>query len=159
MTAGPTVVGLFGPGSDRSAVLRALLLAGVAESDVSVIGPGRRGAADGARATARPLVGDGLLWGAGVGAAVGLVAAAAAFALPELDGVLALGPIAPIVTLGTGGGLAGALVDWGRPERPGHRPEDGARQGDLLVIVANSADAEHVEAVLRRAGARDVYRG
>jgi hypothetical protein len=79
----------------------------------------------------------------------GIVGALAAFTLPGIGAILAVGPLATILTALTGafaggavGGLvggSGALEPLGLPREVEERLHDGVSQGDILIAV-HSAD-------------------
>lgn len=151
-----TVVGLFGSESDADQVVSTLRKAGYADSDISILGPGRTRIADDTSPSG-PGDANGVAWGAGIGGAAGLLATAGVLAIPGFGPILALGPLAATLTAATGGGLIGALVDWGVPEATGRKYEQQVRQGNYLLLVRTTDDASAATATLQQHGARDVY--
>lgn len=102
-------------------------------------------------------VSNGATTGGAVGGVLGLAAAAGALAIPGVGPILAAGPIAAALTGVAGGGLAGALVDFGIPKERGKYYENQVKQGKILVhIKCDDNKAIKAEDVLRRLGANDV---
>ena len=102
---------------------------------------------------------DGLVAGAGLGAAIGglsgVVAGLGALSVPGIGPVLAAGPLAAgLAGAGVGaaaGGLLGALIDAGIPEGDAKKYADGvSRGGALLTVKLGEKNAEKALEVLDR---------
>lgn len=163
MSQHKAVVGLFGPESDADQVVAALLAEGYADGDISIIGPGRStssagdGTSDGHQRGADAALGVRVAWGAGVAGAAGLLATAGVLTLPGFGPILALGPLAGTLTAAAGGGLVGALVDWGIPEDASKRYQQQVREGNFLILLKAVGDASRAMDCMGQHGAHDVY--
>jgi uncharacterized membrane protein len=152
-----TVIGVFGSEHKAERAVEELRRSGFSDNEISVVGPDRR-RGDGAQhgATMGHDVSDGGTWGAGIGGAAGLLATAGALAIPGFGPVLALGPLAATLTAAAGGGLAGALVDFGIPENQSRHYEQEVKAGKFLAVLKTDKDAQKAERCLREQGAADV---
>jgi len=100
---------------------------------------------------------DGGATGGVLGGLAGLAMGAGALAIPGLGPVIAAGPIAGMLSGVAGGGIAGALVDWGIPEERGQFFEEEIRKGNVLVSVrSDDQSADEAAEVLRQFGGKDV---
>jgi uncharacterized membrane protein len=92
-----------------------------------------------------------------LGGAAGLAASAGALAIPGIGPIVAIGPIAGLLSGAVTGGIAGGLIDWGIPEDRGHYFEDKVKQGNTLVSVrSDDKRVNEAAGVLRRFGSSDV---
>jgi hypothetical protein len=149
-------------------IVRRLQENGVADSDISVLGPDStsirdlgvdnstkapEGAATGA--TAGAIAGGALGWAAGIGA----------LAIPGIGPFIAAGPILAALSgaaIGSAaGGLTGALVGLGIPEYEAKQYEGRLRQGHYLlsVHVDDWDEASRVRGVMSDEGAEDISTG
>ena len=100
--------------------------------------------------------------GAAVGGVLGLVAGAAALAIPGFGPLIAAGPIASALAgAGIGaaaGGVIGALSKLGVPEEHAHYYAEGVRRGGTLITVRTEGDSatKCAERVLKTHGAVDI---
>ncbi len=146
-----TVIGVFGSEHAAESAVAELRRSGFSDNEISVVGKdsGRHGGqGDG--------VGDGATWGAGLGAGAGLLATAGALAIPGFGPVLAMGPLAATLTAAAGGGIAGALVDFGVPAGQSKQYETQVKEGKYLAVLKTSKNAQQAQQCLRDAGASDV---
>jgi hypothetical protein len=96
--------------------------------------------------------------GAGLGAAVGggagVLAGLGMLTIPGLGPVVAAGWLASaaVVALagGAAGGVIGALVDVGTPEKVAHVYSEAIRRGGTLVTVRTSHMTDQVDSILNR---------
>jgi hypothetical protein len=96
--------------------------------------------------------------GAGLGAAVGggagVLAGLGMLTIPGLGPVVAVGWLASaaVVALagGAAGGVIGALVDVGTPEKVAHVYSEAIRRGGTLVTVRTSHVTDQVDSILNR---------
>jgi uncharacterized membrane protein len=89
--------------------------------------------------------------------ATSLMLKAGALVIPGIGPLIAMGPIAGLLSGAATGGIAGGLIDWGIPEAEGQHYEEDVRQGKTLVSVQGSEDRLNEAAdILRRHGAHDV---
>jgi hypothetical protein len=134
-----TIVGLFRDPVEAQVAVRDLKDAGFADDHVSLVT--REESADQATADREPT--EGTAKGAALGGVAGALLGVAAFAIPGIGPVLAIGPLAAALTgagLGAAtGGMLGALADMGVPEREAQRLTDALREGGTLVVV-NASD-------------------
>ncbi|MEW4369948.1 general stress protein [Paenibacillus kandeliae] len=77
------------------------------------------------------------------GGLAGMLAGIGTFAIPGVGPILAAGPIIGMFTgalFGAGaGGLIGALIGYGLSEEDAHRYHDQLGDGNILILVAESA--------------------
>lgn len=100
---------------------------------------------------------EGITTGGVLGGIAGLAAGAGALAIPGIGPLVALGPIAGLLSGATTGGLAGGLIDWGIPEEEGRHYEEDVKQGKILLTVQGSRPRlDEAASMLRQAGAHDV---
>src|ERR1700726_2144233 len=134
---------VFGIYSTRSAAENAadaIVKAGFATSDISVLLPENLGSRPIAteKATKAP---EGATTGGGTGAvlggALGLLAGIGALAIPGVGPLIAAGPImATLAGMGVGGtvgGLTGGLIGLGMPEFEAKRYEGAVKSGGVLL--------------------------
>lgn len=154
MAATKTVIGVFDSDHQAEQAVHELRRSGFSDNEISVVGPdsakhgGHHGGTDG--------VGDGATWGAGIGGAAGLLATAGALAIPGFGPIIALGPLAGTLTAVAGGGIAGALVDWGIPQDQSKHYEQDVKHGKFLAVLKTAQDAHKAERCLKNQGASDV---
>src|SRR6202165_1371032 len=159
---------VFGIYSTRSAAENAadaIVKAGFATSDISVLLPENLGSRPIAteKATKAP---EGATTGGGTGAvlggALGLLAGIGALAIPGVGPLIAAGPImAALAGMGVGGaigGITGALIGMGIPEYEAKRYEGRLQKGGILLSVhcTSSDEVKRAKEVLERTGAEDV---
>jgi uncharacterized membrane protein len=97
-----------------------------------------------------------------IGGIGGLITGLAAFAVPGIGPLLAIGPLATAlggVAMGaTAGGLIGALAEHGVPEDRARNYHERILQGEVvLTLHTNNEGAHRAETALSRTGAREVY--
>ncbi len=149
-----TVIGVFGSEHAAESAVSELRRSGFSDNEISVVGKdsgqhGQHGGhGDG--------VGDGATWGAGLGAGAGLLATAGALAIPGFGPVLAMGPLAATLTAAAGGGIAGALVDFGIPSGQSKQYEAKVKEGKYLAVLKTSKNAQQAQQCLQDSGASDV---
>ena len=156
-----TVIGVFGSEQKAERAVEELRSGGFSDNEISVIGPDSRRKGQGSEQQSGGMamggdVSDGAGWGAGIGGAAGLLATAGALAIPGFGPVLALGPIAATLTAAAGGGLAGALVDFGIPEQQSRHYEQEVKQGRFLAVLKTEQDTRKAERCLKDQGATEV---
>ncbi len=156
MGATKTVIGVFDSDHQAEQAVHELRRSGFSDNEISVVGPdsgkhgqqGQHGGADG--------VGNGATWGAGIGGTAGLLATAGALAIPGFGPIIALGPLAGTLTAVAGGGIAGALVDFGIPHDQSKHYEQDVKHGKFLAVLKTAQDAHKAERCLKDQGATDV---
>ncbi len=162
-----TVAGLFADNESAGRGVEALLAAGYPRESISVLGSGAASDEDLRReadeAESDPpgyeTLGDAVTGGA-LGGILGLIAGAAAVALP--GSLVAIGPLAGLIggtALGaTAGAVVGSLRDLGLDEDEAHGYLTSVEAGAALVAVQVGEESFHrPERVLTEAGARDVH--
>ena len=153
-----TAIGVFSSEHDAEQAVGALRHAGFGDSDISVIGPDRgRAGQTSHNSYNNQHVGDGATWGAGIGGAAGLLATAGVLAIPGIGPLLAMGPLAATLTAAAGGGLAGALIDFGVPEKESKEYQQEVKSGKFLTVVKTDGDVHRAADCLRQQGASDVH--
>lgn len=157
-----TVVGLFSDSKRAGEAVKELVNHG-ATNDISVISKDEK---DGEVTThdVKSEVSDGTTVGATAGAIMGglgaLLTGVASFFLPGL-GLIVLGPLATLLTgIGAGalgGGIVGALVDWGISEETAHMYEERLKAGDVMVGVSTEkVTVEEAKNIFNMYGAQQV---
>jgi len=149
-----TVIGVFGSEQQAERAVEELRRSGFSDNEISVVGKDSGRHKKGGMAGGD--VSNGATWGAGIGGAAGLLATAGALAIPGFGPILALGPLAGTLTAAAGGGLAGALVDFGIPEDQSRQYERDIKEGKFLAVLKTSQDARKAERCLRDQDATDV---
>jgi hypothetical protein len=163
-----TIIGAFDTTAQAEMAANALVNAGIARDDISVIANNEGGAyapvtettSDGAVVTGHAVGHDakvGAEWGAGIGFLVGL----SGLAVPGLGWIASAGWFAgTILGAGTGaiiGGLVGALTHVGVPHEEAVQYTEAVRRGSVLLAVrAEDASAQRIADVLNGAGAIDI---
>jgi hypothetical protein len=103
-------------------------------------------------ATSATVAGAGM--GAAVGGGAGLLAGLGMLAIPGLGPVVAAGWLASTAAVAVAGsaagGIIGALVDVGTPEKEAHIYSEAVRRGGALVTVRTSHITDQVETILNR---------
>src|SRR6202045_3789453 len=159
---------VFGIYSTRSAAENAadaIVKAGFATSDISVLLPENLGSRPIAteKATKAP---EGATTGGGTGAvlggALGLLAGIGALAIPGVGPLIAAGPImAALAGMGVGGaigGITGALIGMGIPEYEAKRYEGRIQKGGILLSVhcSSSDEVKRAKEIIERTGGEDI---
>ena len=162
------VFGIYSTRNGAEQAAEALVNAGFASGDISVLLPENLGTREigTEKATKAP---EGATAGAGTGAVLGgtlgLLAGIGALAIPGVGPLIAAGPImATLAGMGVGGtvgGLTGALVGLGIPEFEAKRYEGRLQKGGILVSVHcdTSGEIKRGKEILERTGAEDISSG
>ena len=148
-----TVIGVFDSEDQAEKAVHQLRQSGFSDNEISVVGPD---AHKGQKSHSAGL-GDGATWGAGIGGTAGLLATAGALAIPGFGPILAMGPLAATITAAAGGGIAGALVDFGIPEQQSKDYEHQVKEGHFLTVLKTDKDAQKAQGILRKEGANDIH--
>lgn len=163
MSQTKTVIGVFASEQKAEGAVNELRRSGFSDNEISVVGPDSRKQKGGAgqqhqqdTTTMGGNVSSGAAWGAGLGGAAGLAATAGALAIPGFGPILALGPLAATLTAAAGGGIAGALVDFGIPQNQSKEYERQVKEGKYLCVLKTEQDAHKAERCLKDQGATDV---
>ncbi len=100
---------------------------------------------------------EGITTGGVLGGLAGLAAGAGALVVPGIGPLIAMGPIAGLLSGAATGGIAGGLIDWGIPEEEGRHYEEDVKEGKILISVQGSESRlNEAGDVLRQHGAHDV---
>lgn len=100
---------------------------------------------------------DGTATGGFIGGLAGIAVGAGALLIPGLGPIVAMGPVAGLLSGAVTGGIAGALIDYGIPETEGREYERDIQGGATLAIAETSKDKlSEVAGVMRAQGATDV---
>ncbi|MDA8212762.1 MAG: hypothetical protein M0021_12935 [Clostridia bacterium] len=100
---------------------------------------------------------DGTATGGFIGGLAGMTIGTGALLIPGLGPIIAMGPVAGLLSGAVTGGIAGALIDYGIPETEGREYERDIRGGATLAIVETSKDKlDEVAGLMRAHGAADV---
>lgn len=151
-----TVIGVFDSEQKAERAVSELRRSGFSDNEISVVGPDSHHKGHDNQGMTGQHLGDGATWGAGIGGTAGLLATAGALAIPGFGPILALGPLAATLTAAAGGGLAGALVDFGIPEKQSKQYEKDVREGRFLTVLKTAKDAQRAQECLRNEGATDI---
>jgi hypothetical protein len=159
------VFGIYKSGELAERAVDALIAAGYASSDISVLLPDTRSTNAFAheKATKAPEgTAAGVTAGGVIGGTIGVLAGVGALAIPGIGPFIAAGPIvAGLAGLGVGGalgGLVGALVGMGIPEYEAKRYEGFVKDGGTLLSVHCDTGEQIARAkdLLRGTGATDI---
>jgi hypothetical protein len=159
------VFGIYDGVAPAERAVDALVSAGFASDDISVLLPDTRSSKDFAheKNTKAPEgAATGVAAGGTIGGTLGLLAGIGALAIPGVGPFIAAGPImgalAGIGVGGTVGGLVGALVGMGIPEFEAKRYEGRIRKGGVLLSVhCDTSEAiARAKDILTRTGAEDI---
>lgn len=140
-----TVSGLFTAERQAAEAVRALEAFGIPAHDISVVR--RQDAAVSQDVTA----------GKVIGGVSGWLAGALAVDVPGVGPLIAAGPLAASLVGMVGGGLIGALVDYGIHPGQGETYQRAIHQGQVLV-AATTNDGAAVAGVFKAAGAVQIDR-
>ena len=154
-----TVIGVFATEQKAEKAVQELRHSGFSDNEISVVGPDSRKGGNGQSQSGShgAGLGDGAVWGAGIGGTAGLLATAGALAIPGFGPILAMGPLAATITAAAGGGIAGALVDFGIPEQQSKQYEKQVKEGHFLTVLKTNQDAQKAQNILRQEGANDIH--
>lgn len=152
-----TVVGVFTKDQTAEQAVDQLRENGFSDNEISIIGKGHHEKEHAQGGMMHQDVSQGATWGAGMGGAAGLLASAGALAIPGIGPLVAMGPLAATLGVAAGGGLAGALVDYGIPENQSKGYERQVREGHFLVVCKTAGNSQKCQSLLREAGAQDVH--
>lgn len=159
------VFGIYPSSTNAEVAVDALIAAGFANADISVLFPDNQGSKEFAheKNTKAPEgTAAGATAGGAVGGTLGLLAGIGALAIPGVGPLIAAGPImGALAGLGVGataGGLIGALVGMGIPEYEAKRYEGKIKDGNILLSVhaASSKEIDRAKAILKNTGAEDI---
>ena len=159
------VFGLYPSVERAEQAVDALLSAGFANADVSVLMADNESSKDFAheKQTKAPEgTMTGVAAGGTIGGTLGLLAGIGALAIPGVGPLIAAGPImGALAGLGVGGavgGLVGALIGMGLPEYEAKRYEGRVKDGGVLLSVHCDTSDEIARAkdTLKRTGANDI---
>jgi hypothetical protein len=165
-----TVVGVFRDPVEAQVAVQDLRDTGFADDHVSLVT--REESASQAAGDHEPT--EGTAKGATIGGVAGALLGVAAFAIPGIGPVLAIGPLAAALTgAGVGaatggmlgaladmGGMLGALADMGVPEREAEQLAVAIREGGTLVVVhASDKTVDAAKTILDQHGALDLGPG
>lgn len=161
-----TVVALYNNVEAASRVVSLLTDEGIRANDINMVAgdPDKRYAGQIGGAGASPeaeAAGEGAVAGGVLGGVLGLLAGVGAFAIPGLGPVIAAGPLAAgligAAVGAAGGGLIGALVEWGVGEEEAEFYLEGVRRGGTLVAVRTADEqADAVAALMDQPGLVDI---
>ena len=167
-----TITHLYDDYDEATRAVSMLEDAGIAHSDISIVGHDARYAGSGTTETVEPAdeaaaastgtgAGAGASVGTVVGGGIGLLAGIGALAIPGVGPVVAAGwLIATISGAGIGagaGGLLGSLTGAGHSEPDAHVYAEGVRRGGTLVSVrVDDSRAQQVETMLNSTGRVDL---
>lgn len=145
-----TVVALYDEYTAANNAVKELVDRGFRREDISLVS--REKTEEGEYRVETEDDSEGVLMGAGVGAALGgiggLLVGAGSLFIPGVGPVLAAGPLVSLLASagigaavgGVTGGLLGALVDMDIPEEHAHGYAEGVRRGGSLVAVRTTDD-------------------
>jgi hypothetical protein len=159
-TMAQTVTYIYDDPSLARQAIQALEDAGFTSDEISIVRQGPDGVADGADS-----IEDGATTGASIGlaagAGAGLLASLGLIAIPGIGPLVAAGVLATTLTAGAagavGGGLVGALMDYGisEDEAPVYA-ENLRRGGTLLSVRASEARVRDAELIMQRYSPVDI---
>ncbi len=161
-----TVVALYNNVENATRAVSALTDAGVRANDINMISanPEHADAGQISLGKGAPEVGaagEGAVAGGLLGGLAGVLVGLGAFAVPGLGPIIAAGPLASgligAAAGAAGGGLIGALVEWGIGEEEAEFYLEGIRRGGALVAVRSEDEqAEMVARLLDLPGLVDI---
>lgn len=146
------ISGLFDTQEQAASVAEALRDAGIADDDISIVGPDGK---------AHHSVAEDVGVGTAVGGAGGLLAGLASFAIPGIGPVVGVGWLAATLigaaAGGVAGGILGGLTSSGVDENDAHVYAEGIRRGGTLVTArVDETQADAAQAILSSGGAADL---
>jgi hypothetical protein len=160
------VLGIYPTRSSVENATEALVNAGFASSDISVLIPESLGGPKDMgteKATKAPEgTATGVTAGGVIGGTLGILAGVGLLAIPGLGPFIAAGPImAGLAGLGVGGavgGVTGALIGLGIPEYEAKRYEGRLKKGEILLSVHcdTSEEIKRAKGVVERTGGEDI---
>ena len=159
------VFGIYGSTAQTERAVNALIEAGFASQDVSVLMPDQQSTREFAvtKETKAPEgAAAGATTGGVLGGALGVLVGLGSLAIPGVGPLIAAGPlVAGLAGLGAGGavgGLIGALAGLGIPEYEARRYEGRVKDGGVLLSVHCETPGEILRAkeVLQSTGASDI---
>ncbi|ANX13533.1 low temperature-induced protein [Fictibacillus arsenicus] len=144
------VVGVFRTEDDAIDAIKELRAQGYNENDISVIAKDKKEVKQIHEETGTKApqgAATGMATGGVLGGLGGLLLGAGALAIPGIGPIVAAGPIAAALggaAVGAGaGGIVGALVGLGIPEKEAKEYEEAVEGGDILVLVDASEVDRH----------------
>ncbi len=159
------VFGIYASAEHAERAVDALIAAGFASPDISVLLPDTSSTKEFAhvKETKAPEgTTAGVTTGGVIGGTLGVLAGIGALAIPGVGPFIAAGPImAGLAGLGVGGavgGLVGALVGMGIPEYEAKRYEGRVKNGGTLLSVHcdTSSQVSRAKDLLKSSGAEDI---
>src|SRR5271154_788378 len=159
------VFGIYSTRNSAEQAAEALVNAGFATGDISVLLPENLGSKEirTEKATKAPEgATTGATSGAVLGGALGLLAGIGALAIPGVGPLIAAGPImatrAGMGVGGTVGGFTGALIGLGIPEYEAKRYEGRMQKGGILLSVHcdTSDEIKRAKELMKITGAEDI---
>jgi hypothetical protein len=160
------VLGIYPTRSSVESATNALVNAGFATSDISVLmpqsldGPKEMGTEKETKAPEGTATG--VTAGGVIGGTLGVLAGVGLLAIPGLGPFIAAGPImAGLAGLGVGGavgGVTGALIGMGIPEYEAKRYEGRLQKGGILLSVhcSTSEEIKRAKELVERTGGEDI---
>jgi hypothetical protein len=160
MSSKQTVIGVFESRQQAETAVNQLYQQGFTHEEISIMAKKSEG--DGHHSVANDsyrddTIVDGAATGGTIGGFGGLLAAVGALAIPGFGPIIALGPIAAIISGTVAGGVAGGLIDYGIPAERSKVYETHIHEGKVLAIVrSESANVIKAINIFRGNGAKDV---
>ncbi len=156
-----TVVGVFSSEKQAESAVNEMRNSGFTEEEISIVAKDdRKKGKDREREGTMMGIGDmagGTTTGGVLGGLAGLALGAGALTIPGLGPIIAMGPIAGMLSGAALGGITGGLVDWGIPEERGRHYEEKVKEGNILTAVrTDDRKIQEAADILRRNGASDV---
>lgn len=157
MSSKRTVIGVFESRQQAETSVNKLRQQGFTHEEISILAKKNEGDAGQSPAYHNDTVVDGVATGGTIGGFGGLMAAVGALAIPGFGPIIALGPIAAVLSGVVTGGIAGGLIDFGIPAERGKEYEAQIHEGKVLAIIrAESSKVNEAAEILRQNGAKDV---
>lgn len=159
------VFGIYKSSPAAERAVDAILAAGFANNDISVLLPGKQSTKEFAHEKNTKVpegTTAGVTAGGAIGGTLGLLAGIGTLAIPGLGPFIAAGPImASLAGLGVGGavgGIIGALVGMGIPEYEAKRYQGRVQDGGVLLSVHcdGSEEISRAKDILAQTGADDI---
>ncbi|WP_026487422.1 general stress protein [Caldanaerobius polysaccharolyticus] len=150
------VIGVFNSKEQAEKAISSMREKGFKDNEISIVSK-RENVQDNGGEAGFDSIADGTTTGGVIGGIAGLLASAGAMAIPGVGPIVAMGPIAALLTGAVGGGIAGGLIDMGIPAAESRRYEEEVKKGGILVIAQSDDNKVNDAANIMRAnGAYDV---
>jgi uncharacterized membrane protein len=153
-----TVMGLFESEKQAENAISSLREQGFSE-EISLLAAdsGKNGSRNSKSGNGSKGIATGVGAGGVLGGITGLAMGAGALVIPGIGPMLAMGPIAGLLSGAATGGIAGGLINWGIPTNRGNYYESKIKEGKIMTAVRSKEEkVDKAAKIMREKGAFDV---